>query len=409
MIVRRPMNAFVFRPVASRLLPLAFLTAALSVAGGQKLPPRPQAGEGEPGFGLTITSFASTRAYAVNTGSITLVGTVRNGGSAGLPPETVLLRMYALNGLEYLEGATTIRLPAIEPGASATYRWKVQPTSPDAPLVAALSLERPGHVPQIRVLPIQHFAQNPGSFGNGAPPKPEPSARASSTSGWLDNGKVRLRALHTDSEVAGGFLWTKANGGWRQVGLALPFVEVLSAESAQEPWWEMMKAKRYAASSSRNRAVLGISGPIGVRWRAEVGLSLNAGSSVVDAELRLSPRRRMSLYALRLARLYAGEGSFGAQASETLGPEPIGRGLASAIRWGTVTTGVMWPAQPPYPGWTQALLPTPDGAQYRVLGVEYRAGADPLQLPANATLSIRWRMYAISPSASVRDALRVSF
>jgi hypothetical protein len=367
------------------------------------------AAEGPPGYSLTIASFAATRVYAVGTGSITLVGTVRNAGTGALPPETVLLRMYALTGLDYLEGATTIRLPAMEPGASNTYRWKVQPTAPDAPLVAALVIERQGYVPQVRVLPIQHFAQNPTPFGNGTPAKPEATSKASTASGWLDNGLVRLRALQTDSEVAGAFLWCKTSGGWRQTGLALPLIETLSAEGAQDPWWEMLKAKRYTASSSPKRAVLGVAGPIGVRWRASVSFEVRAGSSIIDAEMSLSPRRTMKLYGLRLARFYAGEGSFGSNVSEELSLEPVGKGLASAVRWGTVTTGMTWPSRTPFEGWTQSLQPTPDGGEHRVIGVEFRSGRQPAELQPSATIKVRWRMYAFGASSSVRDALKVSF
>ncbi len=391
------------------LIMAALVALALGSPARQKLPPRPQAGEGEPGFSLVLSSFAPTRAYAVGTGTVTLVGTVRNVGKAALPADTVLLRMFAVTGLDYLEGATTVRLPAMEPGASNTYRWKVQPTAPDVPLVAALVLERQGHVPQIRVLPIQHFAHNPAAFGNGTPQKPQPLAHASSSSGWLDNGKVRLRMVRTDSETAGGFLWTRTPGGWRQAGLALPFAEVLSAEGGQDPWWEMLKAKRFTAAFSPKRAVLGVSGPVGVRWRASVSLALNAGSSVVDAELSLAPRRPMKLFGVRLARYHVGEGSFGADSSESIGPEPVGSGLMSAVRWGAVTTGMVWPGKPLFEGWSQTLQPTPDGAESSVIGVEYRTGGAPVVLQEGATVKVRWRMFAFSPSGTVRDALKVSF
>lgn len=407
-----PRNGSAATTPVTRVRTLAVASLILVAAAAmalQKLPPRPQAGEGAPGFRLSLTSFAPTRAYATGLGTLTLVGTVRNEGAAALPAETVMLRMYALAGLEYLEGATTVRLPAMEPGTSNTYRWKVQPSAEDAPLVAALVLERQGHVPQIRVLPIQHFAQAPSAFGNGAPAKPEPTARASSSSGWLDNGKVRLRAVQTDSEVAGAFLWSKTPGGWRQTGVALPLAEVFSAEGAQDPWWELLKTKRFVATSSPKRATLSLSGLVGVRWRASVDLALNAGSSVVDASLTLSPRRPMKLFGLRASRFHAGEGSFGPSSSERIGPEPVGAGLASALRWGAITTGMTWPAAPPFDGWTQTLLPTPDGAGHTVIGVEYRSGPGPVLLEAGATVKLRWRIYAISPSAGVGDALKVSF
>lgn len=402
----------------------ASLLALASASGAEQHPRgRLTAGIDDAGYRLTVTSFAATRAYAVGTQTLTLVGSVRNGGTAPQPAEAVTLRMYAVTGLDYFEGATVIRLPAMEPGASASFRWKVQPTTPDAPLVAALTLEQVDRLPQVTVLPIQRFESAPGAFGPALPQRaPQPAKRRQRTaplvasaasgsdgsSGWIDNGKVRLRALHTSSEVAVGFLWARTAGGWRQVAFAGPFFEALSAEGGQEPWWEIFKAKRYTSSQTKTSATLTVTGQIGVRWRCTVSFTVNAGSSAVDCVAMLSPRRSMTLGGIRLTRMHLGEGSFGSAARDSIGPEPLGSGTTSAIRWGTITAGMIWPSNAPASGWRQMLQTTPEGADYRIVGVEYAPPEKPVGLDADATIRIRWRMYALSPSAAVQDAKKIT-
>lgn len=387
---------------------LAALCPALApVLAFQTQPRRPWASEGEPGYKLEITSFTATRAYAVGTESITLVGSVRNVGTGTLPAETVILRMYAVTGLDYLEGATVIRLPAMEPGSTGTYRWRVQPTAPEVPLAAALVLERNDHLPVIRLLPIQHFPNAPGAFGTPGPAKPAPAAQASGLSGWIDNGKVRLRIVPTASQVPTGFLWCRTKGGWRQTAVALPLAELRSGEPYQEPWWEVFRASQWSASVTPARAVLTGSGQVGVRWRATLDLTLNAGSSVVDVRLTASPRRNMQLYGIRPTRLYAGDGSFGSAASETLDGSAVTGGVVSAVRWGEITTGALWRTEAPGSGWTYALQPSPDGALFRLLGLEILGGASPATLSAASSFQLRWRLFAVTPSVSVREALSI--
>ncbi len=391
------------------LLPLSVvcLLGGATVSAQRTAPRQPLAGEGSAGFKLELTSFGATRAYAVGVQTITLVGTVRNEGTAALPAETVTLRMYAIAGLDYLEGATIVRLPTLEPDATATYRWKVQPTSPDAPLVAALVLERQDCMPQIRLLAIQHFADSPGAFGSPGPAKPLPAARATTDTGWIENGFVRLKVVPTLSEMAAAFVWRKTPGGWRQVGVALPMIEVLSGEPYQEPWWEALKVKRCSARADSKEASLQIAGQIGVRWRATADCTIHAGSSVMDIRVTLAPRRRMLLHGLRTTRFLIGEGSFGAAASEVLEPSAMGLGIHQAVRWGDITTGVIWPARPPFGDWLQTQQPTPDGADYRVAGAEYRPGAKPLEMSVGSSITIRWRVYALSPSKSVKDCFKI--
>lgn len=391
----------------SRAVVLAAVCALAGIRGGQELAPRPVAGIGQPGFRLALTSFAATRAYATGTGTLVLVGTVRNEGAVAQPAEAVTLRMYALAGLDYMEGATIVRLPAMEPGASSSFRWKVQPTAPDAPLVAALTLEQADCLPQVRVLPIQHFGSAPSAFGAGLPPKPIPWAAAAPVSGWADNGKVRIRALHTNSEAAAAYLWSRTPGGWRQVAFAAPMLEAMSAEGAQEPWWEVFKAKRYSAAMDKTSATLTVSGQIGVRWRCSLSYTVRVGSSVVDCAATLSPRRRMSLSGVRLPRLHMGDGSFGAATSEQIGASGAAGSAPRGIRWGQITAGITLPVEPPFPGWRVSAPATPDGAEYTLVSAEYGPRNVPMTLEAGSVRKLSWRLYALAPSSTVHDALKV--
>jgi hypothetical protein len=270
-----------------------------------------------------------------------------------------------------------------------------------------LTLEQADCLPQVRVLPIQHFENTPSAFGVGSPPKPVPWAAAAPASGWADNGKVRLRAVHTNSEAAAAFLWSKTPGGWRQVAFAAPMLEVMSAEGAQEPWWEVFKAKRYSAVMDKTSATLTVSGQIGVRWRCSVAYTVRSGSSVVDCAATLSPRHRMSLSGVRLSRMHMGDGSFGATISDEIQPDPARPGGARAIRWGQITAGMTWPQELPLPGWRASALATPDGADHTLVAVEYKPTDVSATLEAGAILKLRWRVYALNPSSTVRDALKV--
>src|SRR5205823_3049674 len=119
-------------------------------------PPRP-----------VIESFAPVKAFVVGDETVTLVGTIRNTSKSAIPAGAWNARLYCLAGLDYTEGDTMPRLPALEPNAATTFRWRVQATSDTAPLVAALALESPGTMPEVRVIGIQHL---------GAPPPAEHSA-----------------------------------------------------------------------------------------------------------------------------------------------------------------------------------------------------------------------------------------
>src|SRR5262249_14317737 len=148
-------------------------------------------------------------------------------------------RLYCLSGLDYAEGDNAPKLPALEPNAVATLRWRALPTAPDAPLIAALSLEGADMPKVVRVAPIQHFSETPPA--ESASVSKLPVARAGRGLATLENGRVRARLAVTNANVPVLFLSTRTAGGWRQAGVALPLAEALSAEGGQRPWREVFK------------------------------------------------------------------------------------------------------------------------------------------------------------------------
>ncbi|HXG24612.1 MAG TPA: hypothetical protein VNJ09_08675, partial [Chthonomonadales bacterium] len=263
---------------------------------------------------LHIESFAPARAYAVGTESVTMVAVIRNVGSTALPADTVTASIFCLSGLEYLEGIVSPKLPALEPGATATFKWRLKPISEEAPLVTALTLQVPEQLPVVRIVPIQHFATPPR--GDSATVSKRPMAYAGRGEGVIENDRVRARIVITGSNVLALFLSARTSGGWRQVGVSLPLAEILSAEGGQRPWWEVLRYNSIRTLNGEGIAVLSIRGGFGLRWRATLEVALRADTASLDLRLRLSPLRPLNLAGIRFLPLLAGEGSFGNAASE---------------------------------------------------------------------------------------------
>jgi hypothetical protein len=161
------------------------------------------------------------------------------------------------------------------------------------------------------------------------------------------------------------------------------------------------------ASNRKGEASLLVSGGFGVRWRSTFTFTLYYDSAVLDVRLRFAPQRSLKLHGFRYGPFLAGDGSFGAQASETLPLENNGPNCVSAIRWGEVTTGMVWPGAPLFPNWQAAPLPAITGAYYHVLGVEFNTQGLPARIDPPAQIDARWRLFVRTPSKTVADALRI--
>ncbi len=387
----------------STVLRLALALMGTGQAGSPPAKPLP----GSPGQPhLVIESFAPASAYAVGTQPVTMVGTIRNMGREAVPADTFAARIYCLAGLDYTEGDTRPKVPALEPNAAVTFRWSLRPTSPDSPLVASLAVESPGGMPEARVAGVQHFPEPPPGESSGF--VKEAAARAGRSGATLENSKVRARIYTSDANVPALLFSVRTATGWRRVGTTLPIAEVLSAEGGQRPWREVFRAETVNAYSTKGQASLHLTGGFGLRWRGTVILTLRTDSSVVDARLLLAPLKPLKLSGVRFCPLLAGDASFGSASSETLMPEPNGTGTTSALRWGAITLGMVWLNDLTLEGWKAVPLPSPLGADYRVLGAEWGPEGPPAVLgPANL-IEWRTRLFALTPSVSVTDARRVA-
>lgn len=420
------MSRPVYRLLSTRIV---LITAWLGAAGLQTLaiPRAPQAGkplpsssgkstlQGEPGplrqgmegASLAIESFASARAYVVGSETVTLVATLRNTGKEPLPAGLATARLYCLSGLDYTEGDTRPKLPALEPNATTTFRWRVQPTNSQAPLVASVAIDAPGRSPDTRVLVIQRFAETPSAVGENPNTAKLPSARAGDSRATLENATLRVRIETTAANLPVLFLSSHSAAGWRKIGVSLPLAEVLSAEGGQAAWWEVFKAEEIRAVNEKNEASLVISGGFGLRWRATVRLTLRLNSSILDAKLLLAPLKSVKLSGLRLLPFLIGDGSFGSAKEEQIQSDSEVQSRLAAVRWGPYTIGAVWQETPLFPDWQSTSLPNVSGADYRLLGMETRTGTIPVALTPAGMVEARARLFVLTPSLSVEDARRI--
>jgi hypothetical protein len=314
--------------------------------------------------------------------------------------------MHALAGLDYLSGDTSPWAPALDPGGIATFKWQVQPTAEKGPLIASLSLESPGTIPMVRVLAIPRLP---------AQPRPEsamvsniPTARTGEMELVLENSKIRARVVSTESNIPVLLFSIHTVGGWRQIGVSVPLAEVLSGEGGQRPWWEVFKSEGCRASQGKDEASLSLAGGFGVRWRATVTLRLRANSTVIDYGIQIAPTRQMKLSGVRFCTFLAGEGSFGAISTEALIARPSGPNTVSAVRWGEITVGRLEQTALQWQNWESAPASEIDGADYRLLGTEAYTTNNPAVYEAGAVVKLRARLFALTPSVTVYDALNIA-
>ena len=355
---------------------------------------------------LRIESLTSAQGFAVGTDAITVVGTVRNSGSQPVAADTCRGRLFALSGFDYVSGDTGPSIPALAPGGSISFQWRLRPLSEDSPLVVSFAVDSPGSNPNLRVTAVPHLSAAP-------PPESmtvakEPSARLGKNEALIENNKVRARIWIAESGAPIVLLSVKTKGGWRRVGTCVSLADIMSAEGGQLPWWEVFKADDTLTVNGKGEASLILSGSVGVRWRGTVTLKLNADSGVIDVDLQLSPTRPIKLFGLRLAPFLAGDGSFGTAAGAILPPTQSGPNLVSAVRWGELTVGALHPSAPPFSNMSTDPIPAIEYVEYRVMGTESAAPGVPAFIESGALINVRARIFALSPSATVKDALKVA-
>lgn len=370
---------------------IVFAASIQAFAEARSSPAQPQA--------VRIVSFGPDTPYALGDAPVQFVGVVRNDGPAPLEADSVTVRLLALAGLEYTEGDTAPKLPALGPGETTTFRWKLQPVRADTALVAGMALVSPGAPPVVRIAAVQQLARAP-AFPD-LPLSATPAAWANSARAWVQNDRIRLRIALSNSGVPMMWLAAWTGAAWRTTGVSLPIAEVFSAEGSQQPWWEVFRAETMRAVVEPGSARIVIVGGAGIRWRATATITLKAGSSVAQIGLSLAPLREMRLFGIRLAALLAN-----ANSSAPL-QERCGGFQVAAVNSAGVTSGGIWPAEPDVGSWTTRPMEPVEGASYCNLGTEMRPADKPVTLAAGALMEFRARLFAISESQTAGDARRI--
>ncbi|MGC8669241.1 MAG: hypothetical protein ACP5VE_14110 [Chthonomonadales bacterium] len=354
------------------------------------------------GLTLIIQNLVPTQVWATGTSDLLIAGTLRNAGSKPLPAGAAVVRFFTLSGLDYVSGDTSPRLPALAPGQSVTYTWRVRPTAPDARLSVALSLEEPNTPPQVRMIAIPHLLASPPE--DTAPAGNAGNVRVAGLDALLQNDRMRLRLVGGNLAM----LSCRTPGGWRTVGAIYPLVQCVSAEAGELPWCEGFQPSSVEAITEKDLVGVLIRGSIGTKWRASLKLVARNGSAGIEEYLWLTAQKSLQLWRVRFSPLHVGAGSFGSAASEALPCSVSGPNFVSACRWGEITCGIVTQGLPPIRGWQSITLDPAPGADYRTMGNEWSAPGEPAMIPRGGVIEMRAKLFALHPSLSVQDAMKVS-
>ncbi len=360
--------------------------------------------------GVKIVSFAAKHGYVIGTDDTELIATIQNSGPQPLSPNTIIARLYNLTGLDYSHGDTGPDLPALAPNQTVTFHYWVQPNGARSPLVTSLNLIQNGAPIQTRVLVLQHLSAAPPALPTTVPPKP--LVRISHRTAYLENNRIGAVIFHTSSDVAGLSLCANANGAWRLVGTSIPLGRVLSGGVGARSWWDDFNLKRIMPFHDNKTVGLVLNGMMGLRWTADLTLTLTAGSSVISVKLILSPLEDMALEKVELLPLLAGDRSYGSTVSELVPPQALSDGLLMACRWRDITSGIIWrlpvidsSSQSIRPSWQISLIPSPVGTDFNRLAAIATTSEDPVVINRGDPVTVSTRLFALTNAKNARSAL----
>lgn len=382
---------------------------------------------------VRVEFFGPERGYSVGAQDVALLCVVRNVGGSELVANSLRLRCFAMNGLEYTAGETRPVLPALARQQAIAYRWRLRPAFSQAPMVAAVLLEqvatvsgpaadggetRPALVaisPQARatLAVIPRLSSMPKASNVNIPAGGAPRAAGSSEDAYIANDRVQARIISAERRTPLLILSSREAAAWKTVATGVPLIELNAGEEGQLPWWETFRWKSTRTSGDKQNATLTLTGTIGTRWKAEYILEVRSNTSAIDGRLRLTPLRTLRLYRARLTRLLpAGEDASALKADgaplAVFANEPVlpADTRLGATRIGGTTFGLSWASTPPLSGWNWKRLPLDDTNLLAVLGAQWEGPeAGTVVLPQSA-IEIPFRLFALGPSDSVRDAQR---
>jgi hypothetical protein len=241
-----------------------------------------------------------------------------------------------------------------------------------------------------------------------------PQSSVSRESVWISNDRIALRLVRSDNEQPLFLLAGRELTGWKTLATGLSLVSIQAGEEGQRPWSETMRWRSARVlPGDKTAAQVSIVGTVGSRWKAEMVLELQAQRSAIEGTLRLTALRDMRCYGIELPRLLvapeAGSSSpfrtdgtpLSLPFTESVLPE---KANLAARKNGAVTFGIAWPSAHPFSDWNWNRLPDTETGLTATLGAlcgEARGN----RVGEGETITMRFRLFALSPSITVRDAM----
>lgn len=401
-----------------------FLLATAS-AGAQLSPLASRAATGPTGPlpDVRIVYFGSDTGFAIRSRPIDLLCVVRNVGPVSLPPATLQLHCVPLSGLDYTSGDTLPEVPALRPDESAAVRWRLMPTGGSAPLIAAALMEplRPSlttpSASLLRQVAVANIPERDHRPEFGAPiagVDAGPRAGSAGKQWWIASNRIALRML--PAADGGPILVVAARSGtsWQACAVGAPLCRIQAAALGQTPWWRHIIWISAQASSDAEAATLTVLGHVGKLWSATMRLTARQDSGALDAVISLTPKAAVMCQAVQLPVLHAPEElTLNTRAdgkpillSDPAPLYPDSERVSADRSAGGTTYGVSWADAGPLPDWTWKRLPRIDSAAPLRLGAAWIAPGTGSVIAPGSSMMLRFRIFAFSPSDTVKDALR---
>ena len=378
-----------------------------------------QPAKSNPAPNIRIISFSAERGFVVGSSPVTLLCVIKNVVDAPLPEKTLRVRCFALSGLEYTSGETRPILPALAPKQTVAFRWQLGVREAKGAMVAGALIEAVGALPPSLTLPgnrsvvttILRLPRLPsvGTYN----PKPTDPPKADDE-GFIGNERVALWVFQGERQQPALLMAVREEASWRTVTLAVPLLEIQCGEEGQQPWWETFRWRNSAVKNEIDSATLTLNGTFGTRWKANLTFEAKRDTSAIEVTLRLIPIRAVRLYGVRLPNMIdeftkpdtttkADGSEIGITYAEPILPE---NSPVVANRNNGITYGMAWTENSPFPNGNWQPSPLTNSTLYPLLSAQWTAPASGLLILPGATVEIRFRVFALSPSETVKDALR---
>jgi len=380
---------------------------------------------------VRVEYFGTEKGYVVGGESVVLLCVVRNIGGTALPEHTLRLHCCPLYGVEYAGGDLLPTLPALAPNQSAACRWRLTATDLRTTPVAAVLIERlenaankTGVSPAYPVLQetsltvavVPRFAHSPAFEGGQPIADPIPHVYSGAGEAGIGNNLVAARILSNERHEPVLALAGREGGAWRTVAVSLPLAVVRSGEEGQHPWQESFRWRDTRMTATKDSAILSLRGTIGTRWRAEITLEARRDTAVLTGHLRLTAVRTMRLVSVQLPRFLVGNEEPNGDVPRTDGspalltpeePSLLSENMSVAAEHAHgITFGMSWASASPLPRATWSRLTDADSVQTTILGAQWICPDRGEVIYPGATLDFPFRLFAFSPSGTIRDALR---